>query len=137
MVIAANDNMIAINEAISVDLTGQINAESFGTLQYAAPGGQLEFAIGAMLSKDGRNITVLESTARDGAFSRILPTLPKGTAISVPRTYADYIVTEYGIARLLGKSSRERARELIAISHPKFQEELKEKAEEFYGGSYD
>ncbi|MBL7176370.1 MAG: acetyl-CoA hydrolase/transferase family protein [Desulfobacteraceae bacterium] len=136
-VIASNDNMVAMNEAISVDLTGQINTESFGTLQYAAPGGQLEFAIGAMLSRGGRNITILESTARQGAFSRIVPTFPEGTGVSIPRLYADYIITEYGIARLLGKSNRERCRELIAIAHPKFREDLKSKAEEFYGGSYD
>jgi 4-hydroxybutyrate CoA-transferase len=136
-VIASNDNMVAINEALSVDLTGQINVESFGTLQYSAPGGQLEFAIGAMLSRGGRNITILESTARQGVFSRIVPTFPEGTAVSVPRLYADYIVTEYGIARLLGKSNRERCRELIRIAHPKFRDELKSKAEEFYGGSYD
>lgn len=133
-VIAANDNQVAINQAISVDLTGQINAESFGTLQYSATGGQLEFAIGAMLSKGGRNITIMESTARGGAFSRIVPVLPEGSVVSVPRLYADYIITEYGIARLLGKSNRERARELMAIAHPKFREELKSKAEDFYGG---
>jgi 4-hydroxybutyrate CoA-transferase len=136
-VIASNDNMVAINEAISVDLTGQINVESFGTLQYSAPGGQLEFAIGAMLSKGGRNITILESTARQGVFSRIVSIHPEGTAVSVPRLYADYIVTEYGIARLLGKSNRERCRELIRIAHPRFRDELKSWAEETYGGRYD
>lgn len=133
-IIAANDNQVAINQAISVDLTGQINAESFGALQYSATGGQLEFAIGAMLSKGGRNITIMESTARGGVFSRIVSTLPEGTVVSVPRLYADYIITEYGIAKLLGKSNRERARELIAIAHPKFREELKVKAQELYGG---
>ena len=135
-VIAANDNMVAINSALSVDLTGQINVESFGTLQYSGIGGQLEFAIGAMLSRGGRNITILESTARDGIFSRIVATFSEGTAVSIPRAYADYIVTEYGIARLLGKSARERARELIAIAHPNFREELKGQAEELLGGVY-
>jgi 4-hydroxybutyrate CoA-transferase len=134
-IISANDNQVAINQAICIDLTGQINAESFGTLQYSATGGQLEFAIGAMLSKGGRNITIMESTARGGSFSRIVPVLPEGTVVSVPRLYADYIITEYGIARLLGKSNRERARELIAIAHPDYRAELNKKAQEYYGGN--
>ena len=85
-----------------------------------------------MLSKGGRSITMLRSTSNDGKVSRITPYLDPGTIVTVPRNFADYIVTEYGIASLLGKSQRERARELIAIAHPDFREELEKQAEKLF-----
>ena len=95
-------------------------------------GGQLAFAIGAALAKGGRNITVLPSTAREGKVSRIVPQLEAGTVGTVPRTLADIVVTEYGIARLKGKTQRQRAEELISIAHPDFQAELRSKAQRYF-----
>jgi 4-hydroxybutyrate CoA-transferase len=123
-VIAQHDNMVAVNSALSIDLTGQVAVESFGPQMYSGVGGQLEFTIGAMLDKHGRAITVLPSTARQGAVSRIVPLHPEGTVVSVPRTYVNYVVTEYGAVDLLGKSQRERAELLIALAHPDFRQEL-------------
>ena len=130
--IAANDNVVAINSAITVDLTGQIAAESIGSQMVSSTGGQLAFAIGAALSKGGRCINVLPSTARGGTISRIVPQLESGTVVSVPRTLADIIVTEYGIARLKGKTQRKRAKELIAIAHPDFRTDLQKEAQRLY-----
>ena len=124
-VIASHDNMVAINNAMSVDLTGQIAAESIGRDLWSGPGGQLEFVIGAMLSKGGRSVTVLPSTARNGEVSRITLHHEPGTIVTVPRQFADYVVTEHGIARLFGKSDRERADELISIAHPDHRAELR------------
>ena len=131
-VIASHDNMVAINSAIALDLTGQIAAESVGTVMTSGSGGQLSFAIGAYLSKGGRSIVAIPSTAKDGALSRIVPILEPGTVVSTPRTLADIVVTEYGIARLKGKTQRERALELIAVAHPDFRADLKKEAERLY-----
>jgi len=131
-VIAQNDNQVAINSAISVDLTGQIASESAGPTMVSGTGGQLAFAIGANLSRGGRNITVFRSTARGDKVSRIVPMLEPGSIVTVPRTLADLIVTEYGIARLKGKTQRERALELIAIAHPDFRAELKNEANKLF-----
>ena len=131
-VIGTHDNMVAVNSAIGVDLTGQIAAESIGPVMTSGSGGQLAFAIGAYLSKGGRNIIAIPSTARGGTISRISPMLVQGTVVSTPRTLADIVVTEYGIARLKGKTQRERAQELIAIAHPDFRSELKKEAEKLY-----
>jgi len=131
-VIAAHDNMVAINSAIAVDLTGQIAAESVGPVMTSGSGGQLSFAIGAYLSKGGRSIVAIPSTARDGTLSRIVPMLELGTVVSTPRSLADIVVTEYGIARLGGKTQRERTLELIGIAHPDFRAELKREAEKLY-----
>lgn len=131
-VIAANDNEVAINSAMAVDLTGQIAAESIGPVMLTGTGGQLAFAIGANMSKGGRYIITLRSTARGGTVSRIVPQLEPGTIVTVPRVLADYIVTEYGIAHLKGKTQRQRAQEFIAIAHPDFRSELKREAERLY-----
>ncbi len=131
-IIAANDNMVAINSAIAVDLTGQIAAESIGPRMVSSTGGQLAFAIGSSLSKGGRNITVLTSSARGDTVSRIVPTLEPGTVVTVPRTLADIVVTEYGVARLKGKTQRQRAQELIAIAHPSFRADLQKEAQRLY-----
>lgn len=131
-VIAANDNVVAINSAVAIDLTGQIDAESVGPRMVSGTGGQLAFAIGANLSKEGRNITAMPSTARGGTISRIVPILEAGSVVTVPRTLADIVVTEYGIARLKGKNQRQRAQELIAIAHPDFRADLKKEAQRLF-----
>ena len=130
--VAANDNMVAINAALSVDLTGQIASESIGPRMYTGSGGQPSIAIGAMLSKGGRSITMLRSTSNDDKISRITPFLDPGTIVTVPRNFADYIVTEYGIASLFGKTQRERTQELIAIARPDFRAELKKQAQKLF-----
>lgn len=131
-VISANDNVLSINSAVAIDLTGQVAAESIGPMMVSGPGGQLAFAVGAQLSAGGRFISTLPSTAKGGTISRIVPRLPQGTVVTVPRTLADVAVTEYGIARLRGKSQRERALELINVAHPDFRTELRKEAEELF-----
>jgi len=131
-VIGANDQVTCINSAISVDLTGQIAAESVGPTLVSGPGGQLAFAIGSQLSKGGRFITTLPSTAKGGAISRIVPQFDQGTIVTIPRTLADIVVTEFGIARLYGKTQRERASELTAIAHPDFRGELYQEAKKLF-----
>ena len=130
-IIAQNDNMVAINSAFAVDLTGQIATDSLGHRQLAGTGGQLAFAIGAQMSKGGRYIVVLPSLGGEH-HSRIVASFEPGTIVSIPRTLADYIVTEYGIASLRGKSQRRRAEELIAIAHPDFREELRKEAQKLF-----
>ena len=124
--------MVAINSSVAVDLTGQIASESVGPTMVSGTGGQLAFAIGANLSKGGRNIIVLPSTAKGGSISRIVPQLESGTIVTVPRTLADIVVTEYGIAKLKGKTQRQRAEELIAIAHPDFRSELRQQATKLF-----
>lgn len=131
-VIAAHDNMVAINNAIAIDLTGQISAESVGTRLLSVAGGQIPFACGALLSKGGRSITVLPSTAQRGSVSRIVPLFEAGTSVTLHRNLADYVVTEYGIAKLRGKTIGDRIRELINIAHPDFREQLSREARKFY-----
>ncbi|MDP2855910.1 MAG: acetyl-CoA hydrolase/transferase C-terminal domain-containing protein, partial [bacterium] len=131
-VISSHDNMVAINAALAVDLTGQIAAESIGSMMVSGTGGQLAFAIGAALSKGGRNVTVLASSAKNGKISKIVPRLESATVVTVPRTLADIVVTEYGIARLKGKTQRQRAEELINIAHPDFRAELRTEAKKMF-----
>ncbi|MFC1966847.1 acetyl-CoA hydrolase/transferase family protein, partial [Chloroflexota bacterium] len=132
--VAANDNYVAINSAISVDFTGQINAETvFSGRMWNGALGQVDQHLGAMLSKGGRGITCLRSIGLGGAVSRIVPQFDQGTVVSIPRYFADYVVTEYGIARLLGKTQRERANELIAVAHPNFRAELRTEANNMFG----
>lgn len=128
-VISSNDQMVAINNVLTIDLCGQMTAETVGRRVIAGPGGQPSFMTGAMLSKGGRCIHVLPSTALDGKVSRIVPELPEGTVVTVPRYMADYVVTEYGVARLFGESLRKRAEALIAIAHPDFRSELRKEAQ--------
>ncbi|HET7153304.1 MAG TPA: acetyl-CoA hydrolase/transferase C-terminal domain-containing protein, partial [Candidatus Kapabacteria bacterium] len=124
-IIAQNDNMIAINSAIEIDLTGQVCADSIGTQFYSGIGGQIDFVRGAARSKGGKAIIALSSTAKGDGFSRIVGQLKPGAGVVTSRGDVHYVVTEYGIASLFGKSIRERARELISIAHPKFRDELK------------
>lgn len=127
-VIAQNDNMVSINTTLQVDLTGQVCSESLGPRQYSGTGGAFDFAYGAMHSKGGRGIIAVPSTAKKGTVSRITPLLTEGAMVSITRNMVDNIVTEYGIAKMRGRSLRERAKNLIAIAHPDFRETLKEKA---------
>lgn len=131
--ISQNDNFVSINNALSIDLTGQINAETgVGARFINGHGGQPELHIGAILSKGGKALTLLPSTALEGKVSRIVPQFEKGAIVTIPRYYADYIITEYGIARLMGKDCRQRAEALIAIAHPDFRESLKKAASELF-----
>ena len=131
-VISAHDNVVVINNALSIDLTGQITAESIGTQLVSSAGGQASFLMRALFSKGGRSITVLPATAKEGTVSRIVPVLAPGTTVTVPRTCADYVVTEFGIAHLRGKTVRQRAEELIAVAHPDFRSELRKEAQKLY-----
>ena len=132
--LTANYRQTSINNAIAIDLTGQINSETvIGARMMNGTGGQPETHMGAFLSKGGRAITLLQSTALEGAVSRIVPQLEAGALVTVPRYFADTIITEYGIARLLGKNHRERAAELIAIAHPDHRAELQTEAKRLFG----
>ena len=123
-IIAPNDRMVAINSAIEVDLTGQVCADSIGPLFYSGIGGQLDFIRGAARAREGKPIIALPATAISGRISRIVPTLTPGAGVVTTRGDVHYIVTEYGIAYLHGKSIRQRARALIDIAHPDFREGL-------------
>jgi 4-hydroxybutyrate CoA-transferase len=129
-VIAQNDRMVAINSAIEVDLTGQICADSLGHKLFSGVGGQLDFIYGASRSKGGVPIIALPSTAKD--FSRIVATLKLGAGVVTTRNHVHYIVTEYGIADLYGKTIKQRAESLINIAHPKFREDLTRQANELH-----
>lgn len=126
-VISQNHRMVAVNSAIEVDLTGQICADSIGTKLYSGVGGQLDFVYGASRSKGGVPIIALPSTAKD--FSRIVPTLKLGAGVVTTRNHIHYVVTEYGVADLYGKTIRERAQQLINVAHPDFREELIKEAQ--------
>jgi acyl-CoA hydrolase len=116
--------MTAINSAISIDLTGQVCADSIGWHMYSGVGGQMDFIRGAALAPEGRAIIAMPSTAAGGRVSRIVPFLAEGSGVVTTRAHVRTVVTEWGVAELYGKSIRERARELIAISHPDFRDEL-------------
>lgn len=123
-IIAQNDNMKSINTALNVDLTGQIASETIGYKQYSGTGGQFDTALGASWSKGGLSAIALKSTVKDDSVSTINMFLPQGSAVSLSRNIVDCIVTEYGIAWMTGRSISERAKNLIAVAHPKFREKL-------------
>jgi acyl-CoA hydrolase/RimJ/RimL family protein N-acetyltransferase len=120
-IIAQNDKMISINAAIEVDLTGQVCADSLGTMFYSGIGGQVDFGRGAARSRGGKPIIALPSTAENETISRIVPTLKPGAGVVTSRGDAHYVITEYGAAYLHGKNMRERAMALIHVAHPKFR----------------
>ena len=129
-VIAQNERMVAINSAIEVDLTGQVCADSIGPKLYSGVGGQLDFIYGASRSKGGVPIIALPSKAKN--FSRIVPMLKQGAGVVTTRNHIHYVVTEYGIAHLYGKTIRQRAQALINVAHPEFREELTRQAQELH-----
>ena len=134
-VIAQNERMVAINSAIEVDLTGQVCADSIGPKLYSGVGGQLDFIYGASRSKGGVPIIALPSTTttRDGqVIGRIVSMLKRGAGVVTSRNHIRYVITEYGVADLYGKSVRQRAQALISIAHPDFREELKREAVELH-----
>ncbi len=130
-VISQNDNLVSINTAMQVDLTGQVCSESIGPRQYSGSGGAFDFAFGASRSKGGRGIIAITSTTKDGRISKIRPFLDPGAVVTITRNVTDYIVTEYGIARMRDHSVKERVDALIAVAHPDFRAELRREAEKY------
>src|SRR5680860_836358 len=123
-----NDNLVTINGSIQVDFLGQCCSESLGSTPYSGTGGQADYVSAANRSKGGKAFIVLPSTARDGKISRITPTLTPGSAVTTSKNDVNYVVTEYGVAQLRGKSAKQRTQALIAIAHPDFRAELTEAA---------
>ncbi|MEY8762562.1 MULTISPECIES: acetyl-CoA hydrolase/transferase family protein [Clostridium] len=136
LIIMKNYKMVCINSCVEVDLMGQITAESVGLKQISGVGGQVDFMRGASRAKDGKSIIAIPSTAKKGTISKIVPFLSEGAGVTTSRNDVHYVVTEYGIADLRGKSLKERARELINIAHPKFRDELIGEFEKRFNSSY-
>ena len=133
--ISALDNFISINNAVDIDLFGQVNAESAGTKQISGAGGQLDFVLGAYLSNGGKSFICMSSTyaQKDGTVkSRITPTLNNGSIVTDTRANVHYFVTEYGLVNLKGKSSWEKAEAIISVAHPDFRDELIAEAEKMH-----
>jgi acyl-CoA hydrolase len=124
-----NDKLVSINASLQVDLLGQCGSESIGHLPYSGTGGQVDFVRAANRSRGGKSFIVLPSTAKDGTVSRIVPTLSPGTHATTSKNDVNYVVTEWGVAQLRGKSAKQRAQELIAIAHPDFRPWLREEAD--------
>lgn len=129
--VSRNDNMVAINSAIQVDLTGQVCADSIGYDFYSGIGGQVDFIRGAARSKGGKPVIALPSTAKGGTISRIVPTLDRGAGVVTSRGDVHYVVTEFGAAYLHGKNIRQRAEALIGIAHPDFKQDLEDFCKEY------
>jgi acetyl-CoA hydrolase len=123
-IISQNKKMIAINSALSVDISGQVCADSIGPRIYSGFGGQVDFIRGAARSEGGKPIIALPSTAKGGEISRIVPFLAEGSGVTTSRGDVHYVVTEFGVASLFGKTIRERVYELVNIAHPRFRDEL-------------
>jgi acyl-CoA hydrolase/GNAT superfamily N-acetyltransferase len=140
MVIARNDNMVAINSALEIDLSGQATSESIGSMFYSGIGGFQDFMRGSLLARNGKTILAMKSTAASETVSRIVPTLNVSAGITLNRADVRYVVTEYGIAYLHGKNIRERAMALISIAHPKFRpwliEEAKKRGQIYHDQAY-
>jgi acyl-CoA hydrolase len=125
---ARNDKLISVNATLQIDLFGQCGSESLGPVPYSGTGGQTDFVRAANRSAGGKSFIVLPSTAKDGRISRIVATLEPGTLVTTSKNDVNYVVTEYGVAQLRGKTMRERALALIAIAHPDFRGELQQQA---------
>ena len=123
-----NDNLVAINATLQIDLLGQCGSESLGHVPYSGTGGQSDFVRAANRSRGGKAFIVLPSTAKGDSISRIVPMLTPGTHVSTSKNDINYVVTEFGVAQLRGKSAGQRAREMISIAHPNFRTELTEAA---------
>ena len=135
-VVAKIDNIISINSAIQVDLMGQTNSEMIGNRQFSGVGGQVDFVRGASRAKGGKAIIAMPATAAKGKISKIVPLLDEGSAVTTSRNDIDYVVTEFGIASLKGKTLRQRAKALIEIADPKFKASLIEEFEKRFHCSY-
>ena len=129
-VLGQNHKMVSVNTALQVDVTGQVCSEAIGNKHYSGTGGQVDTHRGAQRSEGGKGIIALRSTAKNGKYSTILAQLPLGSKITLGRNDIDYVVTEYGVAHLKGKSIRDRVDAMISIAHPKFRDEIREKANE-------
>lgn len=127
-IIRQNYRMVSINSALQVDLTGQCSAESIGPRLFSGTGGHKEFVKGSQDAPEGKSIIAFHATAKDDTVSRIVPMFDAGTAVTTSRVDVDYLVTEFGVACMRGRSLRERVRDLISISHPDFRDELKKAA---------
>ena len=130
--IAQNDNLISVNATIEVDLLGQCNSESIGGFQFSGTGGQLDFVRGAFNSKGGKSIIAFYAAAKDGEVSRVVPRFQTGAVVTTPRMDTHFLVTEHGVVNLKGKSTRDRALDVISIAHPKFRESLLHEAEDMH-----
>lgn len=128
VVISRNKKVVSINSALQIDFSGQVCADSIGTKIYSGVGGQLDFVFGSMLSEGGKSVIALPSTAAGGSLSRLVPVLTQGAGVVTTRAHVDYVVTEYGVAALRGRSLTERAKDLIGIAHPDFREDLQRQA---------
>ncbi len=128
-VIAQNDHMISINSTIEVDILGQCNSEYLGGFEFSGTGGQLDYVRGAFNAKGGKSIIAFYSTAHGGEVSRVVPRFQPGTVVTTPRMDTHYLVTEYGAVNLKGKSTRERALDIISLAHPRFRDDLLKEAE--------
>jgi Acetyl-CoA hydrolase len=135
-VIARNDNLISINSCVQVDLMGQVVSTSVGLKQISGVGGQVDFVRGANMSKGGKTIMAMPSTAAKGKVSKIVPLIDEGASVTTSRYDVNYVVTEYGIAQLKGKTLRERAQALITIAHPDFRPELIQAFEERFHSKF-
>ena len=131
-IIRQNKRMVAINSAIEIDLTGQVCADSIGMNMYSGVGGQMDFIRGASLSNGGKAIIALPSTTRHG-ISRIVPALKRGAGVVTTRAHVHYVVTEYGVADLYGKTIKQRVKQLINIAHPDHREEVEKQYHELSG----
>lgn len=129
-VVSKNDNFVSINACMAVDLTGQVCSETIGSRQFSGSGGQADMAVGACHAKNGRNIIATASTKKGGTVSTITAQLEPGSVVTLGRNQLDYVVTEYGIAPLRGRSVRQRVENLIAVAHPDFRAELRKQAQE-------
>lgn len=127
-----NDRLVAINASLQIDLLGQCGSESIAHVPYSGTGGQVDFVRAANRSRGGKAFIVLPSTAKDGTISRIVPTLTPGTHVTTGKNDVNYVVTEYGVAQLRGKSAHQRAEALIAIAHPDFRAELRQAAQKIH-----
>jgi acyl-CoA hydrolase len=123
-----NDKLMAINATLQIDLLGQCGSESLGPMPYSGTGGQADFVRAANRSRGGKAFIVLPATAKDDRITRIVPTLTPGTHVSTGKNDINYVVTEFGVAQLRGKSGKQRAQEMISIAHPDFRAELTEAA---------
>jgi acyl-CoA hydrolase len=128
VIIAANRRMVAVNSAIEIDLSGQVCADSIGSLPFSGIGGQVDFVRGAAHAPEGVAVIALPSTAKDGAVSRIVPCLKQGAGVVTSRGDVRWVATEYGAVNLFGRNLRQRAELLIAIAHPAFRGELERAA---------